>query len=260
MTSPSQPIMSCADFEAQLPDFLEEHTLSATDRTAAELHLASCAECTSLVAELRDITRRARALAPLTPSRDLWAGIESRIEAPVVALPTSSGFTAAVDPVDPTPLSVTSQPVAVVPSTPHRQFTSWQRLAVAASLLVTVTAAATYTIVARNAGLTVSAPLVQALESPSLDSRLLHRASTTETFDREIAALRKLVDARRSELDPITVGIVEKNLKLIDQAIAESKAALAADPANAFLSDRLTHAYDTKLQLLREIATRAPRS
>ena len=56
------------------------------------------------------------------------------------------------------------------------------------------------------------------------------------------------------------MGIVEKNLRLIDQAIAESKTALATDPANAFLSDRLTHAYDTKLQLLREIATRAPRS
>ncbi|HEY4658328.1 MAG TPA: hypothetical protein VIH11_02355, partial [Gemmatimonadaceae bacterium] len=80
-------------------------------------------------------------------------------------------------------------------------------------------------------------------------------ATAEETFDREIAALRKIVEARRSELDTATIRIVEKNLQLIDAAIAESKAALARDPASTFLLDRLTHAYDTKLQLLRGLAT-----
>jgi len=67
--------------------------------------------------------------------------------------------------------------------------------------------------------------------------------------------MREIIDERRKELDPVTIGVLQKNLKLIDAAIAESKAALAKDPASAFLMDRLTHAYDTKLQLLRGVAT-----
>ena len=42
----------------------------------------------------------------------------------------------------------------------------------------------------------------------------------------------KTVIAERSkDLDPVTLAVLRKNLKLIDAAIAESKAALAKDPA-----------------------------
>ena len=58
-----------------------------------------------------------------------------------------------------------------------------------------------------------------------------------QTFDREIGALRKIIDERRKDLDPVTIAVLKKNLKLIDAAIAESKAALAKDPASAFLMD-----------------------
>jgi hypothetical protein len=79
--------------------------------------------------------------------------------------------------------------------------------------------------------------------------------SAEQTFDREIGAMRKIIDERRKDLDPATIGVLEKNLKVIDAAIAESKAALANDPASAFLIGRLTHDYDTKLQLLRGVAS-----
>jgi hypothetical protein len=48
--------------------------------------------------------------------------------------------------------------------------------------------------------------------------------------------------------------VLEKNLKIIDQAINESKAALTANPTSAFLADQLGRAYDTKLELLRSAA------
>jgi ABC-type Fe2+-enterobactin transport system substrate-binding protein len=75
------------------------------------------------------------------------------------------------------------------------------------------------------------------------------------TYEGEIAKLRNVLQARRGELDSATVTVLEKNLKLIDTAIAESRAALAADPASAFLAGRLNHAYGTKLDLLRAAAT-----
>lgn len=196
-----------------------------------------------LDAELRAIVRAAAELPTLSPSRDLWSGIASRIEAPVVALPTriTNGD------------ATTLAPAAQLP---------WRRLAIAASLLIVATAGVTWSIVkhgssaelaTRSDSATVEAPLAGAPVEPV---SLQPPGQTAEqTFDKEIGAMRQIIDERRKELDPVTIGVLQKNLKLIDAAIAESKAALAKDPASAFLMDRLTHAYDTKLQLLRGVAT-----
>jgi hypothetical protein len=246
------PMTTCASFQAVLPDYLEANVLSASRRAAAEAHIAGCAECAALVADLRSIMRDARDLPLLTPSRDLWSGIEARIEAPVVALPTR--------PMD----AVIQGTPAVLPAgalAPAAEIVPWRRFAIAASFLVAATAGVTYTLTSRSS---LNAPVRDnaVVGSPApitLVQPVVHRTAT-ETFDREIETLRKLVDSRRADLDPVTVGIVDKNLKLIDRAIAESKAALANDPASAFLIDRLNHAYDTKLQLMRELATQSPRS
>ena len=48
--------------------------------------------------------------------------------------------------------------------------------------------------------------------------------------------------------------IIEKNLKVIDAAIAESRAALAKDPHSHFLNDQLAHVLDQKVGLLRTAA------
>ena len=184
--------------------------------------------------ELEAIARRAAQLPLLSPSRDLWSGIEARIEAPVIALRASS-------------------PPTTLP---------WRGLAIAASLLVAVTAGVTYSILKRGstaelAATNDSATFAARPSGVAVEPASFQTAGQTaeQTFDREIGAMRKIVDQRRKELDPATVIVLEKNLKLIDAAIAESKAALAKDPASAFLMDRLTHAYDTKLQLLRGVAT-----
>ena len=187
--------------------------------------------------QLRAIVRAAGELPDLAPSRDLWSGIEARIDTPVVALPTHS----------------VNERAPVV--TPPSQL-PWRKLAIAASLLIAVTAGVTYTLTKRATpdlalrgdSATVDAPLSGVpVEAVSLQS-------AEQTFDKEIGAMRTVVAERSKDLDPVTLAVLQKNLKLIDAAIAESKAALAKDPASAFLLDRLTHAYDTKLQLLRGVA------
>ncbi len=194
-------------------------------------------ELPELDAELRAIVRAAGELPPLMPSRDLWSGIESRIEAPVIALP-----------VRPQPVAHPAQPARL----PLR------RLAVAASLLIAVTAGVTYSLVKRNAAGEAAAVPDSASTASQLSGATVQAVSlptAEQTFDREIGAMRTVIDERRKDLDPVTIAVLQKNLKLIDAAIAESKAALAKDPASAFLMDRLTHAYDTKLQLLRGVVT-----
>ena len=237
-------MMSCTDFQEMLPDYLEAHALTPMRRAAADRHAKSCAACSALAADLRVIATRASQLPSLAPPRDLWTRIEAAIESPVVVLPRRA---------------------EAPPAAPRR----WSRVAAAAALLVAVTAGVTYTITSRSLGApavpapveTVSPTELSAL-SPSVAPTVVafSHPSASETFDREIASLRTLVDERRRELDPVTVAVVRKNLRLIDGAIAESKAALAKDPASVFLNDRLTHAYETKLQVLRTLATRPLRS
>jgi hypothetical protein len=84
-------------------------------------------------------------------------------------------------------------------------------------------------------------------------------AAAAAAYDREIAALRDIVRERRSELDTTTVRVLEQSLRVIDRAIAQSRAALARDPNSQFLGDQLTRALDSKVELLRTVALLRPR-
>ena len=74
-------------------------------------------------------------------------------------------------------------------------------------------------------------------------------------MDLEIRAMQALLAERRDALDPNTVAVLERNLAVIDRAIAESRAALLSDPASQFLAAQLARSYAAKLHLLRSSAT-----
>jgi hypothetical protein len=73
-------------------------------------------------------------------------------------------------------------------------------------------------------------------------------------YSREIEMLQTIVTQRRAQLDSSTIAIIERNLRIIDAAIASSRAALEKDPASRLLGDQLTHALDKKVELLRTAA------
>src|SRR5207248_85654 len=81
-----------------------------------------------------------------------------------------------------------------------------------------------------------------------------NRKSAEQTFDVEIARLRQIVQRRSAQLDPVTISVIERNLKVIDDAIAQCRSALAKDPASRFLIESLNHALETKVELLRTAA------
>jgi len=49
--------------------------------------------------------------------------------------------------------------------------------------------------------------------------------------------------------------VVKRNLQVIDDAIAQSKAALVKDPASPLLYDQVTRAMGKKVELLRTMAS-----
>jgi hypothetical protein len=70
-------------------------------------------------------------------------------------------------------------------------------------------------------------------------------------FESAVKDLRDALENGRNRLDAQTIQVLETNLAAIDRAIAEARAALAADPANVSLNTYLAGVRRRKLDLLR---------
>lgn len=254
------PTSDCARYEAQLGAWLE-HELSAGDQAFMTAHRAQCAACEALTRDLEQIVADAAVLPALSPPRDLWAGIEQRLETEVVPLPTAARRAPGI--------------------------TRWsvRTLGVAAAALVTITAGVTWQLAYRAGGdvaradsarIATAAPRALPTAVPTPDSSLVvpraelvvgrpDVARTTlantaapvapeVTYEREITALRRIVNERFTELDSTTVTELRRNLDIIDQAIADSRKALAKDPRSAFVAQQLDRALQAKLELMRKVA------
>ena len=253
--------MDCAAFDERLADYLEGDLDSAA-RREVEAHVGSCVRCSALLRDLEQIRASAAELPELTPSTDLWGGIARRIDTPVLPLTR------------PAPNVVAGR----------RNF-DWVRRAAVAAALVAVTAGVTYTLTvahgSRAATQSIASnrptssdsnvpsrtdtaqhelipPTSGAVTPPDTElvrpQTLVRNAPAAETYSREIDRLRTIFARNRSQLDPRTAAIIEANLKVIDDAIAQSKAALAQDPASRFLNNQLNSALGKKLELLQTAA------
>ncbi|MGA2650239.1 MAG: hypothetical protein ABSF28_06940 [Terracidiphilus sp.] len=68
--------MSCADFQAQLPELIGSGADASTHP-----HLQNCELCRALLADLETIAEAARQLFPIVePPEDLWEHIESALK------------------------------------------------------------------------------------------------------------------------------------------------------------------------------------
>ena len=259
----THPTITCERFNEALAEFLER-SLSEPTRAAMEAHAVGCGDCGPLLADLRRLRIDAANLPELSPSRDLWSGIAGRIEAPVVALPgahvtqqrrwgryASLGVAAAA--LIAVTATITHQMTKASLSTgPSTQSASTQPAAVTHD---SPTVKSQLTTVASALDSTVKSSSRQAVQPPST-TRLASNTKLTaeQTYDREITKLLVVYNQRRPELDSTTVAVVKKNLKIIDDAIAQTKLALKRDPASQFLMESLNDAFDTKVQLLRKAA------
>jgi len=270
------PTISCEQFAEHLADFLEREVDEPT-RARIELHALGCIPCGELLADLRKLRIDAANLPELAPSRDLWAGIAERIETPVVVL-TPGGRIAGEAP-RPRRTRHLGQ----------RFMSLW--IGAAAAALVVTTAIVTHQVTTRSLVVATtgpsgasakpadSLPATQAATAPTAQSPAAsngtdsastlratspkskatttlasNRPSAEATYDMEIKRLRAIIAQRKSTLDTATVHVIERNLKVIDDAIAQCKQALQKDPASRFLMESLNDALDTKVQLLRTAA------
>ena len=179
-----------------------------------EGHLTECGDCRGLVEELRAVARRARALEDQGPARNLWPAIAEAIGRPARRWTRRFSFT--------------------VP-----------QLAAAALALMVLSGGLVW--MARLGGDRTDFPAVDA----ALEPRPVGVTFADAGYDEAIEDLQDRLDAGRARLDPQTVRVVEENLTSIDRAIEQCRAALASDPANVYLGERLADAKKKKLGLLR---------
>lgn len=255
--------VTCAECDELLIQFFE-HEIKDADRSRFDEHVSKCLRCQGLIRDIHGIQSQAADLPEMVPSRDLWSGIESRIQPEVRSI-----------------------------SSPRWSSTSRMWLAAAAAALMIATSGITYlatrrsvndsAVSVKSAAPVVSAPQVAmaapeaAVAAPRKSSASVRRepapARTTPkvslassssspraptaseiAFAGEIVQLQSVVAQRRSQLDPETVKVVEDNLKLIDTAVQRARLALKKDPASGFLTRQLDGVLQKKVELLRTVA------
>lgn len=219
-------------YQEMLGDVLDG-TLPAANRSRVMTHLAECDGCRAELEAISSLRAEARSLPRgIAPSRDLWDGIAARLAeresgAPVIELDTGRQ----------------------VPGSWGR----WAPLAAAAVLLVVASSGLTLALMRGQ----TAAPVTTAADGQAV-SEPQQRATTALAafrpaeveFENTVTALEAELNARRGSLAPETVATIEENLAIIDQAIAEARAALHADPGSADLSRHLSGVYRQKVDLL----------
>ena len=126
-------------------------------------------------------------------------------------------------------------------------------LATAAILLIVLSSSLTLWISRDGADPTGRVATPSAPEPPAAVPVASHATfqALESGYAREVEALQRAVDEQGKLLQPATVRLLEHNLMVIDRAIAESRAALRADPGSGVLQQMLLSTYQQKLELLR---------
>ena len=200
--------------------------LASPDRDACAAHLAVCDVCREVLADVAALAAEAAAPAAAGPARDLWPGIEARL----------------------TPVAHTAGP---------RRFSfSLPELALAATLLMAVSGAVSWLVITRGPSAPPAETPIRAVaeSTTSPDAGLALANFADVQYDAAVSDLERILLDERSRLDPRTVLVLERNLRTIDDAIAQARQALRADPSNTFLNSHLADSRQRKLELLRRAA------
>ena len=213
-------------------------TIGSIRRAQLDLHLDECADCRALLEDLQRIHDAAADLPALAPPDRAWLQIagrlrqEGRIREDASARPAGR---------------------------PGRGgYAVW--LAIAAALVIAAGSAALLLIPRAGpaprtqASATTPSPTspgAGASASPTIDAVNAVEDAQAK-FEKAIEDLEKVAKANQQALDPATSATIEKNLGILDQAIADNRVAVKAEPANVAARETLFDALRQKVSLLQD--------
>ena len=207
--------------EAERHD-VADGTMAPDQRADVNAHLEHCEECANDVARVKTLMTRLReAPAPAHSGADLWPEIRSRIEREkIIQLPATDTSPAA-----------------------KRSTKRWLLIAagVAAALLLIIALPQ-----ARQRGKAFP-------PNAAVTAELQLVADSARAFEREATILLNELELRRAMLRPQQRATLDRDLKILDDAILELKEAIARDPNNPALRRLLASSYKQKVDLLKRV-------
>lgn len=231
--------MNCESWTEAIGD-LVDGALDERRRRDVEDHLRDCASCRTLAADLRAIRTAASQLPSMQPPERIWQRLSTQ-------LPVGDNLPAA----DADVPTFWSRIRGLLAPTPRRL--AWA----GSALVVVLLATAVSVLLLRETGsqkqqaTNKSAPvhandadLVQSVES---ELRLAE-----EHYEKAIAGLQQMATAGEGSLDPQLAETLRRNLTVIDNAIKESRVALANQPTNELAQESLFEAFRRKVALLQD--------
>jgi len=203
--------------------------LEPAERREAQAHLDVCAECAGRLADLAELVGALGALPEeAVPARDLWAGIDARI--------------------DGADADVVELPVRHRGPQPNRVSLSWTQL-VAAGITVALVSAALLWSVLGGTPDPVRSPVASAGTTLSPAVQVAN-----DRYEQAIFELEQVVEQGRGVLSPQTVETLQTSLDAIDDALGEARAALAEDPGSELLNRLIIDHQQAKLRVLQRAA------
>src|SRR5438105_5598768 len=256
----------------QLSDYLDGE-LSADQARRLEVHLSTCADCTSVLAGLREVATQAQTLMNAPPPMDLWPGIAARIGerrassmgAPVTAkrAATRRGLLDWLDRKFTITLPQAAAAAAALAAVAGLGVWLWMShgsspaLPGSGSAVPARVAPAPDTLPPRKRAVTPESetsggpPSSERAESAG-SGNSASVAGYDRRYDATIAELQRVLAEERSRLDPKTVKVLESNLAIIDRAVADARRAVESDPSNFYLRNHLASVMKRKADLLRQ--------
>ncbi len=235
--------MQCAGYTESIQELIDG-TLGPIRRAEIEQHLDGCPACRALARELRAIRDAAAALEPLEPPARVWLQVAGRLRhegrvrpAGAPRPPARHGLVAAL-------AAVLILAVGIATVTLLPRFRAGGAAPIAAP-------GATAPVAAGNASADATVQGVEA-EFRLAEQHYQNAIAKLEEAARLDQAAASPAGGEPTPLDPQTAAMLQKNLRVIDSAIAESRAALRDQPESAPARDSLFDALKRKVALLQD--------
>jgi len=207
-------------------------TLPPEQSSSAELHLAACQSCRDDVTRITTFMKRVHEEpAPEVQLDELWPSIRMRIEqSKVVALGEGGRGT----------------------GDGGRTARSGRRAGWIAAIGVVAAAAIIAVVVLRDrTGAGGDSTIASAGDTAAT---LVAVVDSTHAFEEEARILLDRLELKRAMLRPEAAQALDRDLHVVDVAIAELKDAVARDPNNPALRRLLASSYRQKVDLLKRVA------
>jgi len=261
--------MNCQDFETAIDDYVDgpigeigqgEIAQGETAQgarfggaaaAALQAHLATCARCAALEADLRAIRAAARALPAHEPAPHVWTSLAAAVAAAATAKVergddgggrrVRAGILTGV------------LAGALTDSASWRR--AWQPIAAAAmAVVVTATLAVVGTRLEPLRQTPGSAPVQARPSDPAeVDAAVTAVQQAEGEYIQAINGLEAITSRASDTIDQETADVLQASLTVVDRAIGESRAAVKEEPESQLAIASLFDALRRKLSLLQDM-------